>query len=78
MFISQDPATARATANEVVAMRDGRVVEQGPKADMFRPAHHAHTDLPVSSVPRMGRGRLSHPLAERAAVNIGDAAAGKA
>jgi len=77
MFITHDLATVRAIADEVVVMKDGRVVEQGEKAEMFSPPHHAYTDLLLSSVPEMDPDWLSNLLAERGVENIGDAAADK-
>ncbi|MDO6590416.1 ABC transporter [Loktanella sp. D2R18] len=77
MFITHDLATVRAIADEVVVMKDGRVVEQGPKADMFKPPHHAYTDLLLSSVPEMDPDWLTNLLEERGVDNIGDAAVDK-
>ncbi|WP_146590294.1 ABC transporter ATP-binding protein [Puniceibacterium confluentis] len=77
MFITHDLATVRSIADEVVVMKDGEVVEQGPKTDMFRPPHHPYTDLLLSSVPEMNPDWLSTLLAERGIDNIGDAAVGK-
>ncbi len=77
MFITHDLATVRAIADEVVVMKDGRVMEQGPKAEMFTPPHHAYTDLLLSSVPEMDPEWLNHLLAERGVDNIGDAAVTK-
>jgi len=77
MFITHDLATVKAIADEVVVMKDGRVVEQGPKADMFKPPHHAYTDLLLSSVPEMDPDWLTNLLQERGVDNIGDAAVGK-
>ncbi|MFN3662644.1 ABC transporter ATP-binding protein, partial [Yoonia sp.] len=74
MFITHDLATVKAIADEVVVMKDGRVVEQGPKDEMFSPPHHAYTDLLLSSVPEMDPDWLSNLLAERGVDNIGDAA----
>ncbi|MCE0506355.1 MULTISPECIES: ABC transporter ATP-binding protein [unclassified Roseivivax] len=76
MFITHDLATVRAIADEVVVMKDGEVVEQGPKADMFTPPHHPYTDLLLSSVPEMDPDWLSELLAERGRDNLGDAAVG--
>ncbi len=53
MFITHDLATVRAIADEVVVMLQGRIVEQGPCAEMFKPPHHEYTDLLLSSVPEM-------------------------
>ena len=77
MFITHDLATVKAIADEVVVMKDGRVVEQGPKTEMFTPPHHAYTDLLLSSVPEMDPDWLTNLLTERGVDNIGDAAVGK-
>ncbi|MBB5721355.1 peptide/nickel transport system ATP-binding protein [Loktanella ponticola] len=74
MFITHDLATVRAIADEVVVMKEGRVVEQGPKREMFKPPHHPYTDLLLSSVPEMDPDWLTNLLAERGVDNIGDAA----
>jgi peptide/nickel transport system ATP-binding protein len=77
MFITHDLATVRAISDEVVVMKDGVVVEQGPKQEMFKPPHHAYTDLLLSSVPEMDPDWLTNLLKERGVDNIGDAAVGK-
>jgi peptide/nickel transport system ATP-binding protein len=77
MFITHDLATVQAIADEVVVMKDGTVVEQGPKAEMFMPPHHSYTDLLLSSVPEMDPDWLTNLLNERGVDNIGDAAIGK-
>ncbi|WP_435310443.1 ABC transporter ATP-binding protein [Primorskyibacter sedentarius] len=77
MFITHDLATVRSIADEVVVMKEGKVIEQGPKAEMFRPPHHAYTDLLLSSVPEMDPDWLSNLLKERGVDNIGDAAVDK-
>ena len=77
MFITHDLATVRSIADEVVVMKDGRVVEQGPKDEMFRPPHHSYTDLLLSSVPEMDPDWLTNLLQARGVDNIGDAAVDK-
>ena len=77
MFITHDLATVRAIADEVVVMKDGEVVEQGPKTEMFTPPHHPYTDLLLSSVPEMDPDWLNRLLDERGRENIGDAAVDK-
>lgn len=77
MFITHDLATVKAIADEVVVMKDGEVVEQGPKHDMFVPPHHPYTDLLLSSVPEMDPDWLTNLLNERGVDNIGDAAVDK-
>ncbi len=65
MFITHDLATVRSIADEVVVMQHGKVVEQGPKEEMFRPPHHPYTDLLLSSVPEMDPDWLTGLLAAR-------------
>ncbi|MEM7056195.1 MAG: ABC transporter ATP-binding protein [Pseudomonadota bacterium] len=77
MFITHDLATVRAIADEVVVMKDGVVVEAGPKDEMFQPPHHAYTDLLLSSVPEMDPDWLTQLLSQRGVDNIGDAATQK-
>jgi len=74
MLITHDLSTVRAIADEVVVMKDGAVVEAGPKNDMFKPPHHDYTDLLLSSVPEMDPDWLDNLLAARGVDNIGDAA----
>ena len=66
MFITHDLATVRAIADEVVVMQRGRVIEQGPKSDMFSPPHHPYTDLLLNSVPEMDPNWLTGLLQHRA------------
>ncbi len=75
MFITHDLATVRSIADEVVVMKSGKVVESGPKDEMFRPPHHPYTDLLLSSVPEMDPDWLTNLLHERGVENLGDAAA---
>ncbi|MEO0357898.1 MAG: ABC transporter ATP-binding protein, partial [Pseudomonadota bacterium] len=74
MFITHDLATVKAISDEVVVMKDGRVVEQGEKDGMFQPPHHPYTDLLLSSVPEMDPDWLTNLLEQRGIDNIGDAA----
>jgi peptide/nickel transport system ATP-binding protein len=74
MFITHDLATVRSIADEVVVMKEGKVVEQGPKDVMFTPPHHPYTDLLLSSVPEMDPDWLTTVLEERGVDNIGEAA----
>lgn len=77
MFITHDLATVRSIADEVVVMKDGHVIESGPKDVMFKPPHHPYTDLLLSSVPEMDPDWLTELLEARGVDNIGDAAADK-
>ncbi|WP_284261642.1 ABC transporter ATP-binding protein [Roseicyclus amphidinii] len=67
MFITHDLATVRAIADDVVVMQRGRVIEQGPKAEMFAPPHEPYTELLLSSVPEMDPDWLTRLLAAREA-----------
>lgn len=77
MLITHDLSTVKAIADEVVVMKDGDIVEVGPKNSMFKPPHHAYTDLLLSSVPEMDPKWLDRLLETRGADNIGDAAVAK-
>ncbi|MEM9061614.1 MAG: ABC transporter ATP-binding protein [Pseudomonadota bacterium] len=77
MFITHDLATVRSIADEVVVMKEGIVVESGPKDEMFTPPHHPYTDLLLSSVPEMDPDWLTTLLQQRGVDNIGDAATGR-
>ncbi len=74
MFITHDLATVRSIADEVVVMKEGKVVEQGPKNEMFPPPHHPYTDLLLSSVPEMDPDWLTTVVEQRGVDNIGEAA----
>jgi peptide/nickel transport system ATP-binding protein len=71
MFITHDLATVRAIADDVVVMKEGVVVEQGPKTQMFQPPHDPYTELLLSSVPEMDPDWLSRLLEERKAGRAG-------
>ncbi|GAB5447887.1 ABC transporter ATP-binding protein [Gymnodinialimonas sp.] len=71
MFITHDLATVKSIADEVVVMKEGIVVEQGPKDEMFQPPHDPYTELLLSSVPEMDPDWLDKLLAERAAGGAG-------
>jgi peptide/nickel transport system ATP-binding protein len=65
LFITHDLATVRAIADSVVVMQNGRVVEKGPKSEMFRPPHDPYTELLLSSVPEMDPDWLTRTLQTR-------------
>ncbi|MES0827094.1 ABC transporter ATP-binding protein [Ruegeria sp. SCP11] len=67
MFITHDISTFRAIVDEVVVMQHGKIVEQGPKAQIFSPPFQPYTDLFLSSVPEMDPGWLNRVLAESVA-----------
>ena len=53
LFITHDLATVKAIADSIVVMYQGRVVEQGAKAEILTPPHAPYTELLLSSVPEM-------------------------
>jgi peptide/nickel transport system ATP-binding protein len=74
MFITHDLATVRAISDEVVVMLQGRIVEQGPCAEMFTPPHHEYTDLLLSSVPEMDPTWLDKLMERRGAEGVMESA----
>jgi peptide/nickel transport system ATP-binding protein len=67
MFITHDLATVRSIADRVVVMKNGIVIEQGPRDEIFAPPHAEYTELLLSSVPEMDPDWLTRRLADRAA-----------
>jgi peptide/nickel transport system ATP-binding protein len=53
MLITHDIATVRAIADDVVVMKEGGVVEAGPKEKVLAPPYEPYTELLLSSVPEM-------------------------
>ncbi|MEW2544939.1 oligopeptide/dipeptide ABC transporter ATP-binding protein [Streptomyces sp. NPDC047002] len=52
LFISHDLALVRYLAHETAVMYLGRVVEQGPTAELFADPRHPYTQLLLAAVPR--------------------------
>ena len=65
MFITHDLATVKSIADEVVVMKEGKVVEMGGKSEMFKPPHDPYTELLLSSVPEMDPDWLTELLKAR-------------
>lgn len=78
LFITHDLATVRAIADDLVVMKDGRVVEAGSRETMFSPPHHPYTDLLLSSVPEMDPDWLDRTINRRRRAAILTGAAGTA
>ena len=43
LFISHDLKVVKALADELIVMKDGAIVEQGPAADIFAKPKHEYT-----------------------------------
>lgn len=65
LFITHDINTVRAIADEVIVMKNGKVVDQGPKNEVLSPPRHPYTKLLLSSVPEMEVGWLTRVLESR-------------
>jgi peptide/nickel transport system ATP-binding protein len=65
IFITHDMVMVRAIADDVVVMQNGRIVTQGPKAQVFAPPWDDYTHLLISSTPEMQAGWLERVLGER-------------
>ncbi|HEF4760220.1 TPA: ABC transporter ATP-binding protein [Pseudomonas putida] len=65
LFITHDIETVKGIADHVVVMHQGKIVEQGPLAQVFNPPHHDYTARLLASVPQMDPDWLTRRLAER-------------
>lgn len=54
LFITHDLAVVRQTADHVVVMQKGRVVEQGTTDELFLNAREDYTRDLINSVPGLG------------------------
>lgn len=65
MFITHDLATVRAIADDVVVMQHGRVVEEGPTAQVLSTPSHPYTARLVQSVPDLSPDWLDRQMGLR-------------
>ncbi|MEX2650736.1 MAG: ABC transporter ATP-binding protein [Alphaproteobacteria bacterium] len=70
VFITHDLAIVWNIADEVVVMKNGRVVESGPKREIFAPPHDPYTELLLSSAPEMRTDWLDELLEQRRAKGL--------
>ena len=66
MFITHDIATVRAIADEMGVMREGVVMDKGPRQAVLEPPRHPDTRQLLDSVPQMDPDWLSRRIAEGA------------
>ena len=65
LFITHDLGTVRRIANKVAVMLKGKLVANGPTAQVFNPPFHPYTELLLSSVPEMRPDWLDEVLSRR-------------
>ncbi|MFE0149185.1 ABC transporter ATP-binding protein [Nonomuraea sp. NPDC059007] len=53
LYITHDLLSARLLADEVIVLRDGKVVESGPAPRVIRHAEHEYTKLLLDSIPTL-------------------------
>ncbi|EJE51971.1 ATPase component of various ABC-type transport systems with duplicated ATPase domain [Acidovorax sp. CF316] len=69
MLISHDLAVVNHLCDEVVVLYQGRIVERGSPAELFRNAQHPYTRSLVGAVPQVQPGRARARRAAAAAKN---------
>lgn len=67
MLISHDLAVVNHLCDEVVVLYQGRIVERGSPAELFRNAQHPYTRTLVAAVPQVQPGRARERRAAMAA-----------
>ncbi|MFI5013252.1 MAG: dipeptide ABC transporter ATP-binding protein [Hyphomicrobiales bacterium] len=76
LFISHDIGVVAYMADRIAVMYRGRVVEEGPTADVLHPPYHPYTEALLSAVPIVG-ARSREAARIRLAGHAGEAPSGK-
>jgi oligopeptide/dipeptide ABC transporter ATP-binding protein len=63
LVVTHDLAVARRVADEVAVMYRGRIVEQGPAAEIFENPAHPYTEGLLAAIPTTEVGKLAPTLA---------------
>ncbi len=66
VFITHDMAMVRAIADEITVLKDGRVMEEGARDEVFATPRSDYTVRLIESTPEMEAGWLDRALARRA------------
>lgn len=74
LFVSHDLAVVRHITDDVVVLRNGRVVEEGRTTDVLSRPQHPYTRLLIDSVPGPGwdPDRIAESRKALAALEVGD------
>ena len=64
LFITHDFGVVADIADRVAVMQAGRLVEQGPAADILRRPQHLYTQALIAAVPPLARAAAATPPAE--------------
>ncbi|NUP30245.1 MAG: ABC transporter ATP-binding protein, partial [Streptomycetaceae bacterium] len=74
LFVSHDLAVVRHITDDVVVLRNGRVVEEGRTTDVLSRPQHPYTRLLIDSVPGPGwdPDRIAESRRALAALEAGD------
>lgn len=62
MFVSHDLSVIRHVCDRVIVMFRGRIMEQGPVADVFERPRHAYTKVLLSAIPLPDPAKRMQPL----------------
>ncbi len=62
LFITHDLATAKLVADRIAVMYLGRIMEEGPAAQVLRDPHHPYTAALLTAIPRISKRKPPKPV----------------